>query len=301
MKIKQVKNNVRIMGLPMFSILLLLMVFIVGSCSDNTNINEFIISQEEERQLGEDFDKQIRSGKMGEQIDGTVWEPETEGELAFAAYFDSLGYSIAEQIDERYMEDLYPEGISNRKQFFKFTLIESDVVNAFAVPGGFVYFYTAILKEFNSEAELAGVIAHELAHIVMHHSRDQMIKQGMLTLALDAVLGEGLTGDLVGGMIGLSNSRSDEFEADSLGTKYIADAGLYPYGIRDFFATGLEFDADGKCVTSTTENISSMFKTHPPSCDRVNATNAQINKMPEKVKTQPKNAERYKELVDAAF
>jgi hypothetical protein len=44
-----------------------------------------------------------------------------------------------------------------------------------------------------------------------------------------------------------------------------------------------------------------MFKTHPPSCDRVNATNAQINKMPEKVKTQPKNAERYKELVDAAF
>ena len=89
-------------------------------------------------------------------------------------YIDSLNKKIAEQIPDEDWDHLLPQGV--RKEFFKFAVIESETENAFAVPGGYTYFYTAILKNMKTEAELIGVMGHEIGHVVKHHSRDRILK-----------------------------------------------------------------------------------------------------------------------------
>lgn len=280
------------------------------ACGDTTNINEQIITQEDERAMGVDFDRQIRSADGGGMMTaaGEIFVAENAAEEALEDYVDSLGHLLVEQIEPKYVEDLLPANFNGDiHDFFSFTLIRDTIVNAFAVPGGFVYLYTDILKVFESEAELAGVLAHEIAHVVKHHSRDQMLKSFAASELLGALFGDGgLTSDMLQTLaMAKANSefsQADEFEADEIGTKYTAMAGISPYGIRDFFGRGL-IDENGNCNDEGgfDETLQRYLGTHPPDCERVEAVEEQIAVMDASVRNQPRNQERYQQIVSDAL
>ncbi|MET0239759.1 MAG: M48 family metalloprotease [Sphingobium sp.] len=119
-----------------------------------------------------------------------------------------------------------------------FTLVNSDVVNAFAVPGCYIYVTRGLLAVVNSEAELASVLGHEIGHIVARHSQRQERRSLLRTLGVIAV---SLTGsekltDLAGRAaqyFGLKYSRTQEYESDDLGVRYLRLAGYDPYAAAD--------------------------------------------------------------------
>jgi len=123
-------------------------------------------------------------------------------------------------------------------------VLDSPVVNAFAVPGGYVYLTRGILAYLNDEAELAGVVAHEIGHIAARHSAQQYSKAqfAQLGLGLGSVLSKtfrkyaGVAQAGVG-LLFLSFSRSDEREADSLGVEYSAKAGYDSNHMANLFVS----------------------------------------------------------------
>ena len=121
-----------------------------------------------------------------------------------------------------------------------FTVLNSPVVNAMALPGGYIYVTRGILALANSEAEVAGVLAHELGHVVERHSAERYSKQQIA--GIGSILGAILTqSEAVGQILGagsqlylLNNSRQDEYEADAVGTDYLTAAGYDPYSMSSF-------------------------------------------------------------------
>jgi predicted Zn-dependent protease len=160
---------------------------------------------------------------------------------------------------------------------FRVTTLNSPVMNAFAVPGGYLYFTRQLLGLMNDEAELASVIGHEAGHIAARHSQERQ-RAGLLSqlLAVGAavVTGSGQLGQLAGQLsqgIFLKYSRSQEFEADDLGVRYLAAAGYDPLASATFLgslgaATSLEARAAGRNDERSTP---SWARTHPLSADRV--------------------------------
>jgi len=127
---------------------------------------------------------------------------------------------------------------------FTFRVVDSPVVNAFAVPGGFVYFTRGILAHFNDEAELAGVMGHEIGHVTAQHGVEQMTKQQLAGIGLLAgtILSEDFRrfGDQAQqalGLIFLKFSRDDESESDLLGVEYSTKAGYNAQHMARFFRT----------------------------------------------------------------
>lgn len=113
-------------------------------------------------------------------------------------------------------------------------IIDNDsTLNAFCTPGGYIYFYTGIIKYLTNEAELAGVMGHEIAHADMRHSTKQMTKSFGVEVLLSVALGQDreMLRQITSGLIGLKFSRSHETEADEMsvhylcGTKWPADGG----------------------------------------------------------------------------
>jgi predicted Zn-dependent protease len=123
-----------------------------------------------------------------------------------------------------------------------FTLVNSDVVNAFAVPGCYIYVTRGLMSVVNSEAELGSVLAHEVGHIVAAHNRRQQRRslwRGLGVLAVGVLTGsENLT--RIAGQAAeyftLRYSRKQEYEADDLGIRYLAAAGYDPYAAGDMLA-----------------------------------------------------------------
>jgi predicted Zn-dependent protease len=168
---------------------------------------------------------------------------------------------------------------------FTFTVLNSEVINAFALPGGYVYITRGLLALADNEAELAGVMAHEIGHVTARHSAQRysrgVLAQGGLAIGtiLAGVLGGGAAADLVqqAGGVGAQAylagySRDQEFQADELGVRYMARAGYDPTAMSSFLEklerndqlmrrlAGRDGDADP---------ASSWFATHPRTPDRV--------------------------------
>lgn len=252
------------------------------------SLSSLFISAQDERTLGAEFDAQVKDGSMLESGEA-VFVPKTAADQALVRYFDSLGQRVVAAIDADDWDHLLPDGVP-KSNFFTFQIIKSSTVNAFAVPGGFVYFYTGIFKEFKNESELMGVLSHEVGHIVLHHSREALMKQYAGSAALDVLLGEGSAGALVGqlglSLTMLSSSRENEFEADSMGVYYSRKAGVAPTGIETFFSRGVEWKGD-QCVDPTgTSGAWAVFSTHPPSCDRIAAVKKVVSESDRKMSTQ---------------
>lgn len=123
---------------------------------------------------------------------------------------------------------------------YRVTVLDSPVVNAFALPGGYVYVTRGLMALVNDEAELAGVIGHEIGHVNARHSAQRQTA-AMGTSLLGAVLGAVVGSDAVNQIVGLGGqgllanySREQEYEADMLGVRYLAKAGYDPYAAADF-------------------------------------------------------------------
>ena len=123
---------------------------------------------------------------------------------------------------------------------FKFTVLNSDIVNAFAMPGGYVYVTRGLLALANNEAELAGVLAHEIGHVTRKHGEER-IQQSVLAQLGIGILAGVLDSDLATGVAQLgaatvlsSYSRAHEFEADSQGVRYLIRAGYDPRAMATF-------------------------------------------------------------------
>ncbi len=141
-------------------------------------------------------------------------------------------------------------GLSNSQSDFTITLLNSNVDNAFAVPGGYVYITRQLLALMNNEAELASVMGHEVGHVAARHSqqRSRRSTMGQLGSVLATVLGSAVGGDAgarigqqLGGSIAqnfvLSFSRAQEYEADNLGIAYLGKAGYDPMAASTMLAS----------------------------------------------------------------
>lgn len=169
---------------------------------------------------------------MGQQADPSiVAEFGVYDDAQLAAYVDGIGQSMVK--------------VSHRPTLkFTFRLMDSPVVNAFAVPGGYVYFTRGILAHFNDEAELAGVMGHEIGHVTAQHGVEQATKQQLAGIGLLA--GTVLSTDFrrysdqaqqALGLIFLKFSRDDETESDKLGVEYSTKAGFDAQHMAKFFRT----------------------------------------------------------------
>jgi len=259
---------------------------------------EFFVSTTDEKKMGREFDSLVRDRhKDVMNSNEELFEPNTAEERELYDFYLARGREMVKVIDKKNIDAVLPSGKlcrdnngADRKQkvtckkenFFEFKIIRSTQLNAFAVPGGYVYFYTEILKEnnknkngFKSESELMSVMGHEIGHVVLHHSRDKIIKQAATKGVIDILLGDGI-GSVIASLGAnfwlLGNSRDNESEADVKGFEYTNKMGISSQGLSDFFARGLKtYKPDtGECDEKKEGSILDAFSTHPPSCERVN-------------------------------
>lgn len=154
---------------------------------------------------------------------------------------------------------------------FEFRILDSDVINAFAVPGGYVYFTRGIMAYFNDEAQFAGVLGHEIGHITARHSSQQYTKQMLTQIAFmgGMVFSEkfrNMSEQAMQGMelLFLKFSRDDETESDVLGVKYSSAIGYNANEMADFFQTL-------KRVTEKEgARVPEFYSTHPDPGNRYN-------------------------------
>ncbi|HEX8355441.1 MAG TPA: M48 family metallopeptidase [Pyrinomonadaceae bacterium] len=168
---------------------------------------------------------------------------------------------------------------------FTIKVIDSDEVNAFALPGGFFYVNKGLILAADNEAEVAGVMAHEIAHVTARHAMENQAK-GMLAeigLMAGSIFLGGLGGMLInqgaqfGALLGFMKfSRNAESEADILGVQYLWAAGYDPNAMSTMFE---KLAAKNKKKPGT---FSKLFESHPQSLDRLEATRQLVSRFPDK-------------------
>jgi len=204
-----------------------------------------------------------------QEIDlGRQYDPEVM--ITFGKYQD-------DQLDSFVREKGREMGkISHRPGLeYHFKIIDSPVVNAFAVPGGYVYLTRGILAQLNNEAELMGIMGHEMGHITARHSVSQQSKQqlGQLILIGGMIASEKFAEYAQYAMQGmellfLKFSRDDEREADRLGVEYSSKIGYDAHKMADFFHV-----LNKMTIDSDHAGVPTFLSTHPNPADR----NASVN------------------------
>jgi predicted Zn-dependent protease len=160
--------------------------------------------------------------------------------------------------------------------YYQIFMLNSAEVNAFALPGGYVYVTRGLVALANTEAELAGVIGHEIGHVTARHAANRSNIQAVS--GIGAMLVGALTGSqqiaqlaqLGGQGLSASYSRGQEHEADMLGVRYLAKAGYNPYGQADFLRSlRIHSDYQKEQSKSSSSGMPSFFSTHPDTGSRV--------------------------------
>jgi len=163
---------------------------------------------------------------------------------------------------------------------YKFFVLDSPMVNAFALPGGYIYTTRGLLALANNEAELAGVLSHEAGHITGRHSAERYSRGVATSLGatlIGAAIGNAQAAQALGVGANLyltSYSRGQENESDTLGIRYMTKAGYNPIGMSGFLSS-LQAEkalADKEAGRKVSASANSYFSTHPPTIERVNKT-----------------------------
>ena len=152
---------------------------------------------------------------------------------------------------------------------FAVRVAETDAVNAFAAPGGQIVVLSGLVKAAQSPDEVAGVLAHEMGHVVERHATESIVRALGLSLLLELLLGDasgvaGLAAEIGEALIGLSYSRGDEAEADSVAIALLTAAGIRADGLAAFLA---RLDEEGREAA----NGLAFLSTHPSSRERAEA------------------------------
>jgi len=202
--------------------LIILIPLLLSGCAKNPvtgNQNLVLMTQEQEKQMGKQANQQI-SATMGIYRDDQMQE-----------YLSKIGTEMAAK--------------SHRPELgYTFQIIDSPVPNAFAVPGGYIYFTRGILAHFNNEAEMAGVLGHEIGHIAARHSAQQYANDVLVQtgLQLGSVLSEDFrkyaeVAQLGTSLLFLKFSRDAERQSDELGVEYSTSMGYDATEMANFFST----------------------------------------------------------------
>ena len=169
---------------------------------------------------------------------------------------------------------------SDAKVPFTIKVIDSEEVNAFALPGGFFFVNTGLVLKAESEAELAGVMAHEIAHVAARHGTKQATRGELINIAsIPLIFMGGWTGYAIRQGAGLAIpmgfltfSRGFEREADDLGLQYLYKSGYDPAAFVDFF------EKIGSLERKKPGSLAKVFSTHPMTDDRIKNAQNQIQK-----------------------
>jgi predicted Zn-dependent protease len=187
-----------------------------------------------------------------------------------------------------------------------FTVLDTPMVNAMALPGGYIYITRGMLERINSDDELAGVLGHEIAHVTARHSaqqitRSQLAQFGMLLGAVvagpEALQQYGQLAEIGLGLLFQKYSRAQETQADLFGTEYMSQALFNPVGSERMLMTLQRLDKN------PTAGIDRYFVSHPDPAKRVQDVRKKITELqaaaPRTV--QPPNRERFVRLLDGAI
>ena len=226
---------------------LIAVVLMIQSCARNpvTGKREVIlVSEAQEIAMGKEYDPEVVA------FFGLYDDPTMQ------SFIDKKGQEMAK--------------VSHRPELkYTFRVLDSPVVNAFAVPGGYVYFTRGIMAHLNNEAEFAGVLGHEIGHITARHSVKQMSRETLAQLGLGvgmifspeiAQFGEIASQGM--GLLFLKFSRDNESESDELGVEYSSKIGYDAHEMANFFET------IGRLSGSSGSEIPDFLSTHPNPADR---------------------------------
>lgn len=243
------------LNIPVLILLFLATVMLVISCAINPVTGKkqiMLMSEAQEIQLGLSYDPQVMA--------------------TFGAYPDN---NLQNFIQTKVAEI---GKISHRPNLeYHAKVVDSPVVNAFAIPGGYIYLTRGILAQLNNEAELEGVMAHELGHIAARHTVSQQSKQqlGQLLLIGGMIASEKFAEYAQYALQGmqllfLKFSRDDERQADALGVEYSSKLGFDAHKMADFFKVLQKMS-----LSESEGGIPTFMSTHPDPGDRYNDVNKQ--------------------------
>jgi predicted Zn-dependent protease len=214
------------------------------------------ISQQQEVELGAQQAQQV-SAQLPMLQDATI-----------NSYVNSLGNQLARTT-------------SRADLAWHFAVVNTDVINAFALPGGYIYVNRGVLEQASNESELASVLAHEIEHVVRRHSVKQMeqVNNANVGVALACTLTNVCSNQVAAAAIQVGgsayfakNSRADEVQADDGGFGTLMRAGINPRGMLTFFQKLLAEEQ-----RSGGGNASSWFADHPGTEDRINDIQRLLN------------------------
>jgi predicted Zn-dependent protease len=181
-----------------------------------------------------------------------------------------------------------------------FRVVDDPAVNAFALPGGFVYVTRGLLAYVTSEAELASVVGHEIGHVTARHTAAEMSKQQLIGLGLavgsmasSQVAKYAGTANQALGILYLKFSRDDESQADQLGLRYMRRADYDPRQMPEVFRM-----LDRLSATEGGARLPTWLETHPSPANRVDAINRQIAALPQDFSGTSVNRDSYERRLD---
>ena len=237
----------------LFVLLLALPTALVVSCATNpvTGKREFSLVT---------ADQEIAMGKEG--YPAVVAEYGLYDDPALAAYVNGIGQKLAKVSEMPTLQ-------------WHFTVLDDPTVNAFAMPGGYIYITRGILAHLESEAQLAGVMGHEIGHVTARHSAKQITQQQLtgLGLGLAGAFSESFrqysgAASQALGLLMLKYGRDDENQSDDLGVRYTTAAGWDPREIPGTYLTLQRISA------TSGSRLPSFLSTHPDPGDRQQRTTA---------------------------
>ena len=210
----------------------------------------------------------------------TDWE--IRNGKAYAMEIEKSAHLVTDPVVVEYVNRIGQNLVKNSDAKVPFTIkvIDSDEINAFALPGGFFYVNSGLILAADEEAELAGVMAHEISHVIAHHAARQMTKMNMAQIASVPLIiftqgsytGYGIyeATQLAIPVAFLKFSRMDESEADFLGLQYMYKAGYDPQAFIQFFE---KIDALEKHKPGA---VAKLFSDHPQTPDRIGRSEDEI-------------------------
>ena len=254
--------------------LFLVLILLTGCATSGVNQGDFnLVSLEEEWQLGAQLEKDL-----GSQLN-LVTDRRVVNALS------ALGQSLVAQTE---MANLP----------WKFHVVRDPALNAFNIPGGHVYVNTGLIESADNAAELAGVMAHEIAHGVSRHGTENLTRVNGLNVVASLLVGEnpGLYKQLLAQVAGTGTmahfSREAEREADILGVHIMHRAGLNPLGMATMFEELLENRSRRPGA------VQQFFASHPLTENRIAAVRAEARTLPSQgLRTDTQNFKNLKSRV----
>ncbi len=169
--------------------------------------------------------------------------------------------------------------VADRKMPYDFTLVNSEIPNAFALPGGKIFITAGLMSRMTNEQQLAAVLGHEIVHVAALHGVKGMqrgigasvvVELAAAAAGSDKAEAAKAASQIAASMVTMKYGRDDEYEADKYGTKYMTKAGYNPWGMVELLTILLNLSAKEPSV------FEAMFQTHPLSSKRIAAIKANI-------------------------